>query len=261
MQKLAALSAVALAMTGAAFAQGRLFAVASNRTLYDIDMMTGQANVIGQVSANAGTTGGLAYDASTGTMYLTSTSNDSLYTLDINTGAATLIGAYGDSGIVMHGIEWDSSTGTLYGASGGGTTAGNFYTVSTSTGAATLVGSNGLTSFTNLGYNSTTDVMYATNSGTDSFYSVNRATGAATLIGPLLTSTNPNSLAYNAANGLMYMIDNTTDNLYTINLSTGEATVVGSVGSSNILGLVWVPTPGAASLLGLGALGAARRRR
>lgn len=261
MKKIALLTVAALAIGSAASAQGRLFALDSNRSLYDINMMTAERTLIGQVSANAGTTAGLAYDGSTGTIYLTSTSNDAVYTLDIDTGVATLIGGYGDPGIVMHGIEWDSSTGTLYGASGGGTTAGNFYTIDTSTGFASLVGNNGLTSFTNLGYNSTTNTMYATNSGTDSFYSVNRATGATTLIGPLLTSTNPNGLAYNAANGLMYMVDNSTDNLYTINLQTGEATIIGFIGSGNYLGLVWIPSPGAAALLGLGALAGARRRR
>jgi hypothetical protein len=261
MKKIALLGALALTMTGSAFAQGRLFAIDSSRNIYDVDMMTGAASQIGQISSNAGTTGGLAYDFSTGTMYLTSTSLDSLYTLDINTGAATLVGEYGDSGIVMHGLEWDSSTGTLYGASGGGTTAGNFYTINTSTGVATFVGNNGLTSFTNLGYDSANDAMYATNSGADSFYSVDRATGAATLIGPLLNSTNPNGLAFNASNGLMYMVDNSTDLLYTMNLQTGEANVVGALGSGNYLGLVWIPTPGAAALLGLGGLAAARRRR
>jgi hypothetical protein len=105
MKKLALLSVAALALAGTAFAQGRLFAVDSARNFYDVDMMTGAAMNIGQVSSNAGTTGGLAYDGSTGTLYLTSTSLDSLFTIDINTLTATLVGAYGDSGIVMHGLE------------------------------------------------------------------------------------------------------------------------------------------------------------
>jgi hypothetical protein len=261
MQKIALLSVAALALAGSAFAQGRLFAVDSARNFYDVDMTTGAANLIGQISSNAGTTGGLAYDGSTGTLYLTSTSLDSLFTLDITTLTATLVGEYGDSGIVMHGLEWDSSTGTLYGASGGGTTAGNLYTVNTGTGFASFVGNSGLTSFTNLGYNSGNGTMYATNSGADSFYTMNVATGAATLVGPLLNSTNPNGLAYNAANGILYMVDNTTDNLYSMNLTTGEANIIGGLGSGNYLGLVWIPTPASAALLGLGGFAATRRRR
>src|SRR6185295_7312116 len=91
-----------------------------------------------------------------------------------------------------------------------------------------------LTSFVNLGYNSTTDKMYATSSGTDSFYSIDRATGVATLIASLGGPTNPDS-------GIMYMADNNTDNLYPVNMTTGVATIIGSMGAGNILGLVWVP--------------------
>ncbi|MGP1310410.1 MAG: hypothetical protein ACTS27_09460, partial [Phycisphaerales bacterium] len=100
--------AAALALAGSALAQGRMFAVDSARNFYDIDMMTGARTLIGQISSNAGTTAGLAYDFSSGTMYLTSTGNDALYTLNLTTLEATLVGAYGDSGIVMHGLEWDS---------------------------------------------------------------------------------------------------------------------------------------------------------
>ena len=261
MKKIAFASVAALTLAGAAFAQGRLFAVDSSRNFYDIDMNTGARTLIGQITANAGTTAGLAYNTQNGTLYVSSSGNDALYTLDINTLEATLVGEYGDSGIVMHGLEWDSSTGTLYGASGGGTTAGNFYTINTSTGVASFVGNSGLTSFTNIGYHAGLDVMFATNSGTDSFYTIDRATGAATLVGPLLNAANPNGLAYNASNGLLYMIDNNTDMLYSMNLNTGEAVAIGSTGTGNLLGLVWVPSPGAAALLGMGGLVASRRRR
>lgn len=259
-------SALALALcAGSAVAAptpGTMYAVDSSRALYTIDMTTGAKTQIGTVSANASTTGGLAYRPDNNTIYLTSTGNDSLYTLDVTTGAATLVGAYGDSTVVMHGLEWDTSTGTMYAVSGGG---GNFnaYTVDTSTGAADLLGATGLTSFTNLGYNSLTDTMYATNSNTDSFYSFNRATGAVSLIGALSGPTNPNGLAFNRDNGLMYMICNNTDTLYTINMATGAATAVGSTGSGNLLGLVYVPlpTPGAAGLVAAAGLVSLRRRR
>ena len=125
-----------------------------------------------------------------------------------------------------------------------------------------MIGTSGLTSFTNLGYNSTTNQMYATNSGADSFYSINRATGAVTLIGPLGGPTNPNGVAYNRDNQLMYMVDNNTDGLYTINLATGAATLIGSTGSGNLLCLVYlpIPEPGSVMLVGLGAALLAARR-
>lgn len=254
---------LSLVVTAAAIApaQGRLIAVDSSRALYEIDMSTGTKTSIGTVSSNASTTAGLAYDAASGTMYLSSTGNDSLFTLDLATGAATLVGAYGDSTIVMHGLEWDSSTGTLYGVSG--STNQNTYRINTTTGVATAFGSTGLSSFNNLGYNSATDTMYMTNSGTDSFYSFNRTTGSPTLIGALGGPTNPNGLAYNSDNGLMYLVDNSTDSLYTVNLGTGAATLIGSTGSGNLLGLAYVPVPEPASMavLGLGAAALLRRKR
>jgi hypothetical protein len=70
-------------------------------------------------------------------------------------------------------------------------------------------------------------------------------------------------MAYNRDNGLMYMVDNSTDTLYTIDMSTGAASAIGSTGAGNLLGLVYydpIPAPGSLAILGLGLLGARRRR-
>jgi len=228
---------LALCSLAASADAGRLIAIDSSRALYEIDPATGIKTLIGTASSNAGTTGGLARDPVSGTIYLSSTSNDSLYTLDITTGTATLIGGYGTSTIVMHGIEWDSTQNKLWGGS-----TGNLYDIDITTGVATLVGVSGLTNFLNLGYDPSTDTLYAANSTTDSFYSIDRATGAATLIGPLgAASTNPHGFAYDTDVGLLYMIDSSTDNLCTIDLTTGVANIVGSTGSGNLLGLVSLP--------------------
>lgn len=216
-----------------------IIAVDSSRNLFEVNPATGALTQFGTVSSNAGTTAALAIGAGN-TVYLSSTGNDSLYTLDLGTGTATLVGAYGDSAIVMHGLEYVPATDTLYGESSHN---GGLYEINKTTGAATLIGTSGLTSFSNLGWNSTTGVMYLTNSGADSLYTVNLGTGATTLIGPLVTSTNPNGLAFDPDNGILYMVDNSQDNFYTIDMATGAATVVGSTGPGNLLGLAWIDGP------------------
>ena len=237
---------VAVASPG--LAQPHVIAVDSSRALYEINVATGAKTLFRTVSANAGTTAGLAVGAGN-VVYLTSTSNDSLYTLDLATGSATLVGAYGDAAIVMHGLEYVPETSTLYGVSSHNN---GLYNINTTTGAATLIGTSGLTSFTNLGWNSATDVMYATNSGTDSLYTMNLATGAATLVGPLTGPTNPNGLAFDFNNSIMYMVDNNTDTFYTLNLATGAATAIGSTGTGNLLGLAYTVGPLPVELLDFG---------
>lgn len=86
-----------------ALASGRLIAVDSNRSFFELNMTTGAKTQLGTVSANAGTTGGLAYDRANDVLYLTSTSEDALYKLDLTTGQATLVGSYGIN-VVMHGL-------------------------------------------------------------------------------------------------------------------------------------------------------------
>lgn len=217
---------------------GRLIAVESSRSLFEIDPGTGEKTSIGSVLSDVGTAGGLAYDSVSGTIYLTSTSHDALYTLDLDTGFATLVGSYGTD-VVMHGLEWDSSTGTLYAAS---TIPNTFYRVDTSTGAATEIGSIGLSSFNNLGYDSTNDVMYMTNSGMDRLYTIDRATGVPTLVGSLNMSLSPNALAFAPELSTMFMLDNASNNLFTLDLTTGAATLVGSTGPGNLLGLLYLPS-------------------
>jgi DNA-binding beta-propeller fold protein YncE len=230
-----------LALCGPALAQ-RLIACDSNRSVSLVDITTGARTPLGTISLNVGISAGLAYDFVSGKLYVTSTGNDSLYVIDVTNWNATLIGNFGLGTVpVMHGIEWDPTTGTLYGMSQHN---GGLYTLDTTTGAATLVGITGLTSFHNLVYNLFNDTMYMTNSATDSFYSIDRATGAATLIGPLTGLSNPNGCAFNLDNNTIYVVDNSTDNLYTVDPATGVPTTVGSVGSANLLGLVYIPGTG-----------------
>lgn len=244
---LLALPCLSLAVPVWGAAEPHLVAVDSSRALYEIDPATGAKTPIGTVSANAGTTAGLAVGPAN-VVYLTSTSTDSLYTLDLATGTATLVGAYGDAAIVMHGLEYVPSTDKLYGESSHN---GGLYEINRTTGAATLIGTSGLTSFTNLVWNSASSTMYATNSATpENLYTVNLASGAVTLVGPLNGPTNPNGLAFDPDTGTTYLVDNTTDSLYTLNLATGAATLVGSTGTGNLLGLLYINGPIPVELMG-----------
>lgn len=88
--------------------------------------------------------------------------------------------------------------------------------------------------------------------------------GVATVIGPIISGTDSfNSLRFDSS-GNAYTVDAVTGGVYTINLTTGAGTLAFNGGSLAIntsgLALV-VPAPGAAVLLGLGALRSMRRRR
>jgi hypothetical protein len=256
-----------LAMTPAVLAQGRLVvvtAISGVQTLWEISMTDASRVQIATLPGAPGTIGELTYDWNNDVLYMASSSNQNLMTLDPFTGNWSVIGQYGlATNPVMHGLEYVSTTNTLYGHSGGSTHGYHLYNVNTTTGAASFIASSPLTSFHNLGYDSINNVMYMTNSNTDSLYTLNLATNQATLVGPLVNSTNPNGLAFNHHTGVMYLIDNSTNNLYTLNLQTGLATVVGNLGTSNFLSLAYIPIPGpgALAIFGLAALGRSRRRR
>ncbi|MBL0869285.1 MAG: hypothetical protein IBJ18_01775 [Phycisphaerales bacterium] len=228
--------AALLFFSGSAMAQNRLVAVTSGNTLYEINPSTGAGTNIGTVSSNAGTTGGLAFDCASQTLWVSSTGNDNLYTLNLGTGTATLVGNYGNSAIVMHGLEFDNSTGTIYGGSDG-----TLYSINPTTGFATPIGPSGTTSFFNLGYHRRLDTLFGTSSNTDSIYTINRATGQATLLSVLGSGiSNPQALAYHKDNGGLYLIDTGTDGLYLIDTDTGVAHRVGDIPTNNILGLAYV---------------------
>jgi DNA-binding beta-propeller fold protein YncE len=251
-------------ITATTFAQGRLVGINSTG-VYEISMANGSVTQISTLAAGSGTIGGLAYDSANGILYMCSTQNQNLMTLNPDTGAWNVVGSYGlSANPIMHGLEYNPDDGRLYAHSGSSSFGYYLYDVSTTNGSATLIGQSSLTSFHNLGYDSTNDIMYLTNSNTDSLYTVDLSNNVTTLVGSLVNATNPNGLAYNHDTGVMYMLDNSTDNLYTLNLQTGEATVVGSMGSANFLSLVYlpaVPAPGALAVLGMALLGAKRRRR
>lgn len=258
-------AAAALAMPGVAMAQLRLLGVdTSGNNLVEINPATGAATVLGPIIGATGTVGGLAYDAATDTLYLSSTGNDNLWRLDYNTRVATLIGNFNvGSTVVMHGLEWHSGLGTLFGHSSSAASGATFFEINPATGQATPVATSGISGFGSMGYVASTNTMYIADTVGDRLLTIDVLTGATTVVGPYgIAASNQIGIGMAYAPELgMFATDNNTDSLYRLDLATGAATLIGAQGTSNVLSLVFVPTPSTAVLLGLGGVALARRRR
>jgi|GEM_PF-2115355 len=102
---------------------------------YSINKVTGVATLIGAMGAGFFSSGDLAWDAATSTMYGSFTSNN-LGRINITTGAASNIGPFGFSSI--WGLDFCDST--LYAVRSNG----DLLDVNTGTGAGTLIGNIGV---------------------------------------------------------------------------------------------------------------------
>ena len=214
-----ALAAIAVSSFVVTARAQSLYAVSSNGTLWTVDATTGAAAQLANQVSNVAAADGLAYDPASDTVFM-ATLLDSLFTIDLVNDTSTFVGSFSPSIVLIHDIVWDSSTGTLYGAS---LHNNGLYKIDTTTAAVTQVGTSGLLGNTNLGYDSINDVMFATNSTTDSLYVVDRVTGGATLVSPLSGSINPRSLAFDNDTDTMYLLDSATVGLYSLDTNTGTA--------------------------------------
>jgi hypothetical protein len=94
---------------------------------------------------------------------------------------------------------------------------------------------------------------------------INLATGLGTVIGPV-TGNSSNvfaSLRFDPATGTAYTVDANNGNVYTVNTTTGAGSLLfaGGAAATGTRGLGYVPAPGAATAVGMGALLVIRRRR
>jgi subtilisin-like proprotein convertase family protein len=109
-------------------------------SLYTIDVATGAATRIGQIT-NSPCTIGIAIQPGTGQMYGYDVINDSLMRIDKASGAGTVIGPLGFDANFDGGLDFDDSDGTLYlFAFNMGTFSAELRTADLVTGATTLVG-------------------------------------------------------------------------------------------------------------------------
>lgn len=243
MRKSATCAAALAAMCGAAaMGQVQLFTIDST-TLHELDPDTGAIlNSIPMFGASAGISGGLAYNPTIDTLYISSTSLDSLFTLDYRTGQVTLIGGFGLGGAeVMHGLEIDD-TGVLYGFSTNLAQGARFFRIDPNTAQATPISDPGWGNFGSMGFVPATQTMYIVDGAGRRLFTIDRTNGATSLVGPLNTAVAQVGvgMAYHPAYGMLAVNNAGQDALWRIDLNTGEATFIGNVATSNILSLAFV---------------------
>jgi MYXO-CTERM domain-containing protein len=197
------------------------------------------------------------------------------YTIDTTTGASTPMGEFYPSA-TFTSLAFRSSNSAFYTVNETGSPQGQLSTANMVAGTTLTVSGayHGLSHVPvyALAFNPVGGQLYGIwNDGTTSPFgstdnyklaSFNVATGLATPIGSINgTQDDFLSLRFDSA-GNAYTVDADTGGVYSLNLSTGAGTLLfTSSTAQGTRGLAFVPAPGAAALLGLGMLGALRRRR
>jgi MYXO-CTERM domain-containing protein len=245
-------------------------------TFVELDPVTGAVSTIGPVGHIVN---GMAYDATTGTLYGSTSYNDTahtgLITIDPTTGAGAVAGANG------WGLNLGSSIVGEFGAVTNITvnSAGDMFgwwdpsqddlvSIDKSTGIATRVGDSGLSTGRNGLSFDNEDNLFMVNSG-GLTYSVDPSTGATGLLGSLGRIAKHGDFG---PDGLYYGLGSFDSTLVIADLSTFEFSTVGTDQNLHTLAFVGedpepevIPEPSTvtiwAALSGLGLLVARRRRK
>lgn len=237
----------------------------SDSPLLSINQGTGAATAIGMMGRQ--NVGDLTSNPASGVVWgidLTS-GNNSLVTINPVTGAVTSsLNIVSNFNITS--IAFDSVTGVLYGnaavAFNPNLTASDIlYRIDPVTGVATFVGNMGVLNVFALGFDNN-GVLFGISDNNTNLYSFSTTNADPTLRGNIDVSGHFD-LAFRPEDNTMFVSSAFSGSLYTMNPANAQRTLVGAYGApgTNVAGLAFIPTPGAAGLLALAGLSVARRRR
>jgi hypothetical protein len=240
------------------------FGTATDNTIYQIDPFSGAVSNVHQVSlpgftvANSQALAANPLDSSLWAVIQTSDNTRRLVSINPSTGVATQAGTLSNK-IATLAFRAD---GSLLGVSGdGGSPSETLYQISTVDGTLTPLFALGNGDDGESIAMGPTGLMYhSSGNSTALFESVDLNTQVVTPLGS--ASGEAFAMGYSSSIGALFLSVIDSD-LFRVDVSTGARTLVGNIPSVNDnRGLAFVvPAPGAAALLGLGALAGARRRR
>ncbi|HTF88093.1 MAG TPA: DUF4394 domain-containing protein [Planctomycetota bacterium] len=228
------LTAAVLAVSSVGASADVFYTVQENSdTLCTIDTNTLAITPIGALGVST-SFGDLAYDTSTGTMYLSNgwgTNPSQLYKVNLTTGAATFVGSIGINDVF--GLAYDPVANKLYGSRS--TLASGFIEINRLTGAGTPIGDPVayLDGMTFVG--STGDVV-GLFAGPGSLHKVNTANGSSTLLTSGSGFVDNCGIAWGAASNKIFSID-WSGNLFAFDVAAGYARTTLTTGIGSFDGL------------------------
>jgi DNA-binding beta-propeller fold protein YncE len=246
---------------------GVSFGTSESAVLYDVDSATGAASNPRPVGA--GHLVGIAWSPGGWLYGLTNSSApanpNSLVTINPSTGASQVVGSTGLTTIIEGDLARDPTTGQLYGCYNLDTGRRQLFILNSQTGGATalpgsLSGDPSALAFSSDG------TLYGIDTSLGELLTIDKISGTVLGYKTLnLALGSTAGMAIDPYTGVFYVADGEsggTDKLYTLNPATGLLTAVGPLGvADGLAGLAFVPEPGAAVLLGLGASLVVMRRR
>ncbi len=257
MRRFICIAILAGASAGPAFADV-LYSINQANQLVAINPDTFEFTTVGPLGTSFAF-GDLAYDPAMGVAYMVGGLNiNNLYTVDLNTGAASLVGSHATPWVT--GLGFDTSTGTLYASQS--VVAKGFLTLNPNTAAATMINTNSGAALDGLAYDPVRDMIVGASANYPAeLFAVDRTTGVATLLASDgSTYLDNGGLAYDAKRDLFWYID-ASGRLFSFDPNSGYAMTLAADGLGLHAGLIWVPAPSAAGMVGVGLLFCTRRRR